>query len=384
LIFVVLVRKHPYALFLALSTFPYFFEKKKNKNRKIKMAMTQHAPMPSFNFDQRPMQSFDAPMSAQYTPYNSVMLCEDNFLEGAQSLSTSAELPFRGLTADIPDDLLSITPNHGWDTPPDSPVHEASMFEGMMSVDDSILSAKSSFFADDLSGKLNQQQQQQINTFDAVDSSFEWTPPASPVPSSNGYASASDYSSGNEFEGDDLLQGSDTFMDFPSFAEAIVPASPKQKSSTKITLKVKAPKASAAAAAAAAQQGTLKRKASVAMSDDEKRRLKVKAEAERVERTNACEEAVAMLADSKNDEDPESRRHTHNVLERKRRNDLKNSYQLLREQLPALEENDRAPTGQILLHAVEYIDSLNEAERDLMQKLAAARLEGQRLRALRM
>lgn len=353
------------------------------------MAMTQHAPMPSFNFDQRPMQSFDAPMAAQYTPYNSVMLCDDNFLEGPQSLSTSAEIPFRGLTADIPDDLLSITPNHGWDTPPDSPVHEATMFEGMM-VDDSILSSKSmqsgNFLSSDLNGKLIQQQQQ-INTFDAVDSSFEWTPPGSPVPSANDYASASDYSSGNEFDGDDLLQDG-SFMDFPSFAEAIVPASPSQQGAKPtLKMKVKAPKASAAAmakAAAAAQQGSLKRKASVSVSEDEKRRLKVRAEEERVERTNACEEAVALLAESKNDEDPESRRHTHNVLERKRRNDLKNSYQLLREQLPALEENDRAPTGQILLHAVEYIDMLNESERDLLQQLAAARLQGQRLRALRM
>lgn len=33
LIFVVLVRKHPYALFLALSTFPYFFFEKKKKTK---------------------------------------------------------------------------------------------------------------------------------------------------------------------------------------------------------------------------------------------------------------------------------------------------------------------------------------------------------------
>jgi len=133
--------------------------------------------------------------------------------------------------------------------------------------------------------------------------------------------------------------------------------------------------------AGAKMHGT-KRKAG---SDDfERRRIKVRAEVERVERTKACEKAVMALNQSKNDEDPESRRHTHNVLERKRRNDLKNSYQLLREQLPTLEDNDRAPTGQILLHAVEYITSLNDKERDLAQQLAAARREGARLRSLRM
>lgn len=53
------------------------------------------------------------------------------------------------------------------------------------------------------------------------------------------------------------------------------------------------------------------------------------------------------------DEEPENKRQTHNVLERKRRNDLKRSYQNLRIQLPNLSDQSRAPTGHILIKAAE-------------------------------
>jgi hypothetical protein len=79
---------------------------------------------------------------------------------------------------------------------------------------------------------------------------------------------------------------------------------------------------------------------------------------------------------------PELRRITHNVLERKRREDLKTSYQDLRFQIPDLEQNDRAPTGQILLKAVEMIEALRREEAVIAAGLAAARAENERLRAL--
>lgn len=72
-------------------------------------------------------------------------------------------------------------------------------------------------------------------------------------------------------------------------------------------------------------------------------------------------------------ENPESKRRIHNVLERKRRNDLKLSYQSLRCQLPLLADNDRAPTGHILIQAVEYITDLKKEEVSLAQKTAMLR-----------
>lgn len=271
---------------------------------------------------------------------NSIMLCDAPFLEGSS------------FTADVPDDLMAMTPIHGWDTPPDSPVHEASLFEGMVDPD---LGMKVSSIFDESHCTVPKHLQ---STDDNV---FEWTPPASPVPASHEYASSGYGSNNEEFESEDTFRaGAESdgwhggFESFDDFGEP------------------------------AAKVGTKRKTSTAGPADEHERRvIKHKAEVERVQRTEACEMAVAALQDSKNDEDPESRRHTHNVLERKRRNDLKNSYQLLREQLPALEENDRAPTGQILLHAVEYITGMAEQERDFEQQIHRARVEANRLRALR-
>lgn len=81
-------------------------------------------------------------------------------------------------------------------------------------------------------------------------------------------------------------------------------------------------------------------------------------------------------------DDPESKRHTHNVLERKRRNELKSSYQELREEIPDLNDNDKTPTGVILNRACEYIIALQEEETALLQAIAAAKFENARLRRL--
>lgn len=77
---------------------------------------------------------------------------------------------------------------------------------------------------------------------------------------------------------------------------------------------------------------------------------------------------------------PDSRRRIHNVLERKRRNDLKFCYQELRESIPDLETTDRAPTGMILARAAEYIQMLQEEEKKIEAGLAAARQEHELLR----
>jgi Myc proto-oncogene protein len=94
----------------------------------------------------------------------------------------------------------------------------------------------------------------------------------------------------------------------------------------------------------------------------------------------ATARTIAVLRTECSD-NPESRRKIHNVLERKRRNDLKSSYQELRESLPELETADRAPTGQILGKAVEFIAELQEEEKRVLAAIAALRAENDRLRA---
>jgi len=79
-------------------------------------------------------------------------------------------------------------------------------------------------------------------------------------------------------------------------------------------------------------------------------------------------------------QNPENKRQTHNVLERRRRNELKGSYQVLREQIPDLEQNDKTPTGVILNRACEYIADLKDMELRLLQELAVVRNENLRLR----
>lgn len=66
--------------------------------------------------------------------------------------------------------------------------------------------------------------------------------------------------------------------------------------------------------------------------------------------------------------DDEQRRASHNILERKRRNDLKYSFQLLREQVPELEDNQRAPKVIILRKAAEFIKQIQEREDRLEQE----------------
>ena len=85
--------------------------------------------------------------------------------------------------------------------------------------------------------------------------------------------------------------------------------------------------------------------------------------------------------------DEEARRASHNVLERKRRNDLKNSFDILRGGIPELEENLRAPKVVILRKAVEYIHVLQTADQktkvDLTREQARHKRLTERLSQLR-
>lgn len=62
------------------------------------------------------------------------------------------------------------------------------------------------------------------------------------------------------------------------------------------------------------------------------------------------------------------RRVTHNVLERKRRIDLKKSYEKLRECLPNLENRDKSPKVVVLRKAAVYIQELAQQDSDLEEQ----------------
>ena len=76
----------------------------------------------------------------------------------------------------------------------------------------------------------------------------------------------------------------------------------------------------------------------------------------------------------------ESRRRQHNVLERKRRCDLKSSYHDLRGLIPTLQNMERVPTGQILLGAIAYIRELQQEDKELEIRLMQMRDENKRLK----
>ena len=72
---------------------------------------------------------------------------------------------------------------------------------------------------------------------------------------------------------------------------------------------------------------------------------------------------------SDSDEGGEGRRAQHNVLERKRRNDLKSSFQRLRDNVPDLNAQDRAPKVTILKRATDYISLLRKRGNTLVAEL---------------
>jgi len=75
--------------------------------------------------------------------------------------------------------------------------------------------------------------------------------------------------------------------------------------------------------------------------------------------------ASRRSATSPYDSDPETRRATHNVLERKRRIDLKKSFERLRECVPNLEKIDKTPKVIVLKKAANHIEDLKREEKEL-------------------
>ena len=59
----------------------------------------------------------------------------------------------------------------------------------------------------------------------------------------------------------------------------------------------------------------------------------------------------------------------HNVLERRRRDDLRTSFHLLRERVPEIESNERAPKMMILNKSTEYITELTRTHQNLVSEL---------------
>lgn len=80
-------------------------------------------------------------------------------------------------------------------------------------------------------------------------------------------------------------------------------------------------------------------------------------------------------------EDDEERRRTHNVMERQRRNELKNCFLRLRDHVPELSNNDKASKVIILKRAKESIRNLESEEQRLSQKRDRLREKQEQLEA---
>ncbi|XP_073708206.1 myelocytomatosis oncogene homolog [Garra rufa] len=80
-------------------------------------------------------------------------------------------------------------------------------------------------------------------------------------------------------------------------------------------------------------------------------------------------------------EDEEERRRTHNVMERQRRNELKNCFLRLRDNVPELSNNDKASKVVILKRAKESIRNLETENQRLTQKRDKLRERQEQLKA---
>lgn len=86
-----------------------------------------------------------------------------------------------------------------------------------------------------------------------------------------------------------------------------------------------------------------------------------------------------QVSTTSDDDGETSKRATHNVLERKRRNDLKTSFHVLREEVPELKDNERAPKVTILRKAKDCVDKLKKDETRLLAELAKERQRNEEL-----
>lgn len=82
---------------------------------------------------------------------------------------------------------------------------------------------------------------------------------------------------------------------------------------------------------------------------------------------------------SSDSEDFDGKRSMHNVLERKRRNDLKSSFFLLRDHVPELRHQERAAKVVILAKATEYTRRLRQEEVSLLAELGVEKQRQARL-----
>nr|5I4Z_A Chain A, Myc proto-oncogene protein [Homo sapiens]5I4Z_B Chain B, Myc proto-oncogene protein [Homo sapiens]5I50_A Chain A, Myc proto-oncogene protein [Homo sapiens]5I50_B Chain B, Myc proto-oncogene protein [Homo sapiens] len=74
------------------------------------------------------------------------------------------------------------------------------------------------------------------------------------------------------------------------------------------------------------------------------------------------------------------KRRTHNVLERQRRNELKRSFFALRDQIPELENNEKAPKVVILKKATAYILSVQAETQKLISEIDLLRKQNEQLK----
>ncbi|KAG8441643.1 hypothetical protein GDO86_010721 [Hymenochirus boettgeri] len=80
------------------------------------------------------------------------------------------------------------------------------------------------------------------------------------------------------------------------------------------------------------------------------------------------------------DSEENDKRRTHNVLERQRRNELKLSFFALRDQIPEVANNEKAPKVVILKKATEYVISMQEDERRLMRETEQLKCKREQLK----
>ena len=87
-------------------------------------------------------------------------------------------------------------------------------------------------------------------------------------------------------------------------------------------------------------------------------------------------------SNSDNEDSPSegSKRAQHNVLERKRRNDLKSSFSKLRGEIPELQSQERAAKVVILKKSADYIHSLQRTEKHLVGEVNALKKKQERLK----
>lgn len=94
--------------------------------------------------------------------------------------------------------------------------------------------------------------------------------------------------------------------------------------------------------------------------------------------------ALDLSLDSKRrklSSDVKDKRASHNVSERQRRQEMKKCFDRLRVCIPALEDNPRVHTGEVLKCAYDTIVALRDEEESMLAAIAHLRAENQRLQA---